>query len=293
MNKKKDEIKFTLRVDADTCDTFNQIAQKKHYSTNALLVSLMEDYNEKNKYCLAKTEHTLEVKKTKTLEGNRSLLVAKDLDGESYIDLQETTNICRFNGRYSVNENMLVFGSPGQGKSMAIMSNIITQTVNNNDSVVIYDEAGEMYSIFAPMLKIKGYEVNVIALSEKSSPADAEAKLNVTDLVNYLIEENDKDPFWKNAEKYLFDTIKSNSNTLNEIYDALKNETYYSMCLGIAETTLTAAANNLMLILHTLKPYAGYISFNKANDLKIKQKSATFIIGNQMDGVLNGAFVLS
>ena len=62
------------------------------------------------------------------------------------------------------NKNIAVVGSSGTGKSRAIIRNALFQMIINDESVILTDPKGELYSDTAYLFEMCGYEVRVINL---------------------------------------------------------------------------------------------------------------------------------
>ena len=64
-----------------------------------------------------------------------------------------------------MNGNVLVFGSPGSGKSVCIAIPTIMQTIRRGESLIVTDPKGELYDKTSLMAKAHGYTVKVLNLS--------------------------------------------------------------------------------------------------------------------------------
>ena len=62
------------------------------------------------------------------------------------------------------NKNIAVVGSSGTGKSRAIIRNALFQMIKNEESVILTDPKGELYSDTAYLFEMCGYEVRVVNL---------------------------------------------------------------------------------------------------------------------------------
>ena len=64
-----------------------------------------------------------------------------------------------------MNGNVLVFGSPGSGKSVCIAIPTIMQTIRRGESLIVTDPKGELYDKTSLMARAHGYTVKVLNLS--------------------------------------------------------------------------------------------------------------------------------
>ena len=298
---KETEARFPLRIDTETYQIISEIAQKKHTSINGLLAALLEDYVEKNKYCLCQEEHTLEKKITKELSRSSSLLVAENLDKESYFDLNETTKRIDFTGQFRPNDNILVFGSTCDGKTLTITSNMVMQSINNNEAVICYDESGDIYRNTHKSLQKAEYDVKTVDLKDPTSPNENKIKLDIRYIVNHLIEKENRytgDPFFKKMEYLIFNELIESKyyGSISEVIKDIENMQsidFLSNNLIMNDNkTLQVAMTSLLVIFKSLIPYEDYITLNKGGNFKVdNKKTAIFIIGSYRDAYINTAAV--
>lgn len=126
---------------------------------------------------------------------------------------------------YYISENIhtLLVGSSGSGKSRSIIIPTITMLGLAGENMFISDVKGELYLYTAQKLKELGYDVIAIdfisflksncynyldiiinAVEDNNIPL---AESLVSDLVNILVEKNDKtEPIWKNGEMSVIKT---------------------------------------------------------------------------------------
>ena len=64
------------------------------------------------------------------------------------------------------NQNLIVVGSPGTGKSFGAVRTNILQAMERGDSIIATDPAGELYQTMAKALIKRGYDVKVLNLKE-------------------------------------------------------------------------------------------------------------------------------
>lgn len=64
------------------------------------------------------------------------------------------------------NQNLIVVGSPGTGKSYGPVRTNILQAMERGDSIIATDPAGELYQTMCEALKKRGYDVKVLNLKE-------------------------------------------------------------------------------------------------------------------------------
>lgn len=165
-----------------------------------------------------------------------------------------------------LNRHIAIFGASGTMKSRAIIRNALFQAIKRNESVVITDPKGELYSDTAEMFRNEGYEVKVFNLvhPEHSDSWNCMSDLHgdtllAQDLTNVIIGNTSSgkgDHFWDNGEANLlkalvlyvdFDTTRSpEMKNLPAVYQLL---TQYS------ERQLTAMFEKLPMDHPARAPY--------------------------------------
>ena len=165
-----------------------------------------------------------------------------------------------------LNRHIAIFGASGTMKSRAIIRNALFQAIKRNESVVITDPKGELYSDTAEMFRSEGYEVKVFNLvhPEHSDSWNCMSDLHgdtllAQDLTNVIIGNTSSgkgDHFWDNGEANLlkalvlyvdFDTTRSpEMKNLPAVYQLL---TQYS------ERQLTAMFEKLPMDHPARAPY--------------------------------------
>ena len=116
-----------------------------------------------------------------------------------------------------LNCHIAIFGASGTMKSRAIIRNALFQAIKRNESVVITDPKGELYSDTAELFKENGYEVKVFNLvhPEHSDSWNCMSDLHgdtllAQDLTNVIIGNTSSgkgDHFWDNGEANLLKAL--------------------------------------------------------------------------------------
>lgn len=65
---------------------------------------------------------------------------------------------------FGINGNRIFFGSPGSGKSAALLINDIFQTIRRGESAVVSDTKGELYNITSVVARAYGYTTKILNL---------------------------------------------------------------------------------------------------------------------------------
>ncbi len=151
--------------------------------------------------------------------------------------------------RYGINHNMMMFGSPGCGKSRCYAIPFIFQTIRRGESLFVTDPKGELYRETAEMARAHGYTVKFFnmdmdgllhsdsfnfmsCIGDKLEKADNMAKT----IIGNLYGTADPD-FWYNSEMNLLKAVLLfiNTNeiglpkTLGGVYDFLNSNTPESL----------------------------------------------------------------
>lgn len=116
-----------------------------------------------------------------------------------------------------LNKNMIVMGGPGTMKSRAIIRNLIFQSIKRNESIIVTDPKGEMYTDTAEICRQNGYDVKVFNLVDPThsdswnclSELDGRS-LMVQVLTNVIIANTNSgktDIFWDNGELNLLKSL--------------------------------------------------------------------------------------
>ncbi len=116
-----------------------------------------------------------------------------------------------------LNRHIAVFGASGTMKSRAIIRNALFQAIKRNESVVITDPKGELYSDTSELFRQNGYEVKVFNLvhPEHSDSWNCMSDLQgdtllAQDLTNVIIGNTSSgkgDHFWDNGEANLLKAL--------------------------------------------------------------------------------------
>lgn len=150
------------------------------------------------------------------------------------------------------NKNIAVVGSSGTGKSRAIIRNALFQMIKNEESVILTDPKGELYSDTAHLFETCGYEVRVINLVdiEKSDgwnpikeviSDDKKATILAKSLIINTSTGKGGDDFWDNVAENLLKglillvaldkNLTNEDKNLAEVYRLITMENENEFCL--------------------------------------------------------------
>lgn len=116
--------------------------------------------------------------------------------------------------RIGMNNNVLVYGAPGTGKSQGFVKPFVFQAAERGESVILVDPKAEFYEAFSDYLRHKGYTVKVFNLLDKEN-SDGMNCFHVLEADNTLVQSvaeiiinntsniNEKQDFWEKSEKNL------------------------------------------------------------------------------------------
>ncbi len=165
-----------------------------------------------------------------------------------------------------LNRHIAIFGASGTMKSRAIIRNALFTAIKRNESVVITDPKGELYTDTAELFKENGYEVKVFNLvhPEHSDSWNCMSDLHedtllAQDLTNVIIGNTSSgkgDHFWDNGESNLLKAL-----VLYVDYDQtrtadMKNlPAVYQLLTQYTERQLTAMFEKLPLDHPARAPY--------------------------------------
>lgn len=140
--------------------------------------------------------------------------------GQYTVDGLETISLPIIDGK---NNNILILGKPGSGKSWCFIRNAVFQAAKRNENMVITDTKGDIYRTMAPILRDMGYDILVYNLvnPERSDAWDCVSEIydtktgdindtRVTDFVDIVMKntvEGPDDHFWGTGESNLFKAI--------------------------------------------------------------------------------------
>lgn len=142
------------------------------------------------------------------------------------------------------NRNIVIFGSPGSGKSFGFARSAIFQSAKNNASLVVTDPKGELYGDMCVFLEKQGYDVKIFNLvdlnrsdawncaSEIINPYTGNIdELRIAEFVDAIMKNSSdekSDQFWDGGEANLLKAII--------FYVAYNNERLtldrYRICIG-------------------------------------------------------------
>lgn len=165
-----------------------------------------------------------------------------------------------------LNRHIAIFGASGTMKSRAIIRNALFQAIKRNESVVITDPKGELYSDTAEMFRSEGYEVKVFNLvhPEHSDSWNCMSDLHgdtllAQDLTNVIIGNTSSgkgDHFWDNGEANLLKALVLYVDFDNTRSTEMKNlPAVYQLLTQYSERQLTAMFEKLPMDHPARAPY--------------------------------------
>ena len=165
-----------------------------------------------------------------------------------------------------LNRHIAIFGASGTMKSRAIIRNALFQAIKRNESVVIIDPKGELYSDTAEMFRSEGYEVKVFNLvhPEHSDSWNCMSDLHgdtllAQDLTNVIIgntSSGKRDHFWDNGEANLLKALVLYVDFDNTRSPEMKNlPAVYQLLTQYSERQLTAMFEKLPMDHPARAPY--------------------------------------
>ena len=165
-----------------------------------------------------------------------------------------------------LNRYIAIFGASGTMKSRAIIRNALFQAIKRNESVVITDPKGELYSDTAEMFRSEGYEVKVFNLvhPEHSDSWNCMSDLHgdtllAQDLTNVIIGNTSSgkgDHFWDNGEANLLKALVLYVDFDNTRSPEMKNlPAVYQLLTQYSERQLTAMFEKLPMDHPARAPY--------------------------------------
>lgn len=127
------------------------------------------------------------------------------LDNGEYVSLKDM---------HGMNKNIIIYGSPGTGKSRGFVMPFAMQAVKRGESLIMVDPKAEFYEMYSEFFKEQGYTVcaynllDLVASDGWNCVTETANDLNLVQNVAEIIirntsSESDKDDFWANAEKNL------------------------------------------------------------------------------------------
>lgn len=127
------------------------------------------------------------------------------LDNGEYVALKDMRGM---------NKNIIIYGSPGTGKSRGFVMPFALQAVKRNESLIMVDPKAEFYEMYSEFFREQGYTVKAYNLLDLCASdgwncvAETANDLNLVQNVAEIIidntsSESDRDDFWAKAEKNL------------------------------------------------------------------------------------------
>ncbi len=146
----------------------------------------------------------LEVLEKGELDSLEETLFGK-LDSGEYVSLKDMRGM---------NKNIIIYGSPGTGKSRGFVMPFALQAVKRNESLIMVDPKAEFYEMYSEFFREQGYTVKAYNLLDLCASdgwncvAETANDLNLVQNVAEIIidntsSESDRDDFWAKAEKNL------------------------------------------------------------------------------------------
>lgn len=138
-----------------------------------------------------------------------------------------------------LNNNVLVFGTPGAGKTRSIVKPNLLQM---NSSYVVTDPKGNLYREFAPMLRAHGYKVQKLDFTDPLHSSTwnplryVRDELDLDSLARAITKSEtgySQDPFWGNSAQLLLKAIMALA--IEECRDEQRTATFFEV-IGIADT---------------------------------------------------------
>lgn len=147
---------------------------------------------------------------------------------------------------YGINGNVYVVGSPGSGKSRCIAIPNIMQTIRREESMIVSDPKGELYSITKKMAEAHGYTVKMFDVHpDRMAHSDTvdfmsvigsnliKAQSFAETILDNISMNKDKDFWYESAlNELIMAVLYVNTNdiidapkTLGEVYNLLNNNT--------------------------------------------------------------------
>lgn len=123
-----------------------------------------------------------------------------------------TSKIITIKDMRDMNKNVIIYGSPGTGKSRGFFMPFALQAVKRNESLITVDPKAEFYEMYSEFLREQGYTVKAYNLLDLCASdgwncvAEAANDLNLVQnvaeiIINNTSSESDRDDFWAKAEK--------------------------------------------------------------------------------------------
>jgi type IV secretion system protein VirD4 len=83
------------------------------------------------------------------------------------IDPRDPRKLLSVRRNRGMNGNVIIFGSPGSGKSVGVAIPTVMQTIRRGESLIVTDPKGELYEKTSAMARANGYTVKILNLSPK------------------------------------------------------------------------------------------------------------------------------
>jgi type IV secretion system protein VirD4 len=148
-----------------------------------------------------------------TIKNTQNTILGKLEIPATFVSESKTTYI-GIKERMGMNNNILVYGAPGTGKSQGFAKPFIMQAAERGESIVLVDPKGEFFEAYSQYLRDRGYDVKVFNLldMEHSDGMNCFSVLeNDSNLVQAIAEiiinntsnASEKMDFWEKSEKNL------------------------------------------------------------------------------------------
>lgn len=127
------------------------------------------------------------------------------LDNGEYVSLKDIPGM---------NKNIMIYGSPGTGKSRGFVMPFAMQAARRGESLIMVDPKAEFYEMYSEFFREQGYTVcayNLLDLSASDGwncVSETASDLNLVQnaaeiIIRNTSSESDRDDFWAKAEKNL------------------------------------------------------------------------------------------
>ena len=163
------------------------------------------------------------------------------------IDPNDSSKLLSVRRSRGMNGNVIIFGSPGSGKSVGIAIPTIMQTIRRGESLIVTDPKGELYEKTSLMAKKNGYTVKILNLAPKmmmySDGCDFMSTIHGDDLVAGSIadaiimnsSDGNKLDFFDKSEGNLLDAMLILHSEEGSPYEATLPAVYKHICQSSAE----------------------------------------------------------
>lgn len=202
-----------------------------------------------------KVQGSAEKMKDKEKEENFDMGNFKKIKSIIYgADIDDPNLLYALKDNYGINHNVIIFGSPGAGKSRCYAIPAIMQSIRMEHSIIVTDPKLDLYNKCAAMLKAHGYVVKNINLNPArllhSDSVDIMGAIGKSDILAQSFAETvltniygDDMDFWGDSEMnlltaavlYIPDNTKGYEKNIKGVYDFLNKNTVKSLAAIIGQ----------------------------------------------------------